>query len=1068
MLDAESNYPQLREPSVQPQVQKKVSAARSVIATRRMVTLEAPSKTVLDLLHENNAKRGSERAFQIGASRPLDQHEASVIADAIADAIADFVPTNELGMLNAVQIWSPGAKAIRFRIDFTDDLPDDATFQFTGTVSSADAQELTGRQIKYIWHSERFFWAPVTLGDAQTIVVTMPPGTDAAMRSSFTVTAVSHLVYSPVEPVVEEILKSAGACEFDVACYPAVQETTTAKSVAKMLFSDTLGSYLCTGTLLVDADPRTYVPYFYTANHCINTQTVASSLITYWQYQATSCGSSVLASYQTLSLGSFLYSTSSTFDSTLLVLNQDAPASAVFSGWNADLVTATNPSTTIGIHHPAGDLKKLSRANSTLGYASYNGVGSFISVAWLSGVTEGGSSGSGLFTQTGANGSFQLRGGLKGGSSSCLNPGGLDSYSRLDLVYPSIQAYINGAVTPLTTLATVESSSLAVAPGTPITLTARMIILSGYPYATGTLTFYDGANVIGSGTLQPESAAYPYTVVSTMTTSSLSIGAHSISVAYAGDANFGPTSSAATTIMVGATNLLANAGFESGTVSWTQSSGGGYPIITNEASSHAGNYDAWLGGYNSGSDALFQSVAIPANVQSAFVQFWYKISTSESSTGLAYDSLTVDLYSVATGLKLVTLATLTNLNTTTGWRQSALFDVSAFKGQAIKLQFTALMDSTLVTNFRIDDVSLSAFGATQVTPQPAISMVNPASGQVGNTVTITGSNFAVGATVTVGGTNAIVTGPITSTSLQIVIPSVSAGSQNIVVNVNGVISAPVVFSVSATPTAPGAPTIGTATPGNSQAIIAFTPPASDGGSPIIGYTSTCNPGALTGSGTASPLTVGSLSNGTTYTCAVQAINAVGPGTSSAIVGVTPSAAALPVLIGVVSRKTHGAAGTFDLSIDTSVAIITGLVTVDPRTIGNGHTVVFQYNIGVSSAGTLLVVDGASAMVGASAIASGNNVIVTIPSLPDNQRVTVILSGVTTVNGATTPPPISLGFLIGDVNNTRSVNASDISGVKVRSGQATTALNFKFDVNVSGAINASDISAAKARSGLSLS
>ena len=49
-----------------------------------------------------------------------------------------------------------------------------------------------------------------------------------------------------------------------------------------------------------------------------------------------------------------------------------------------------------------------------------------------------------------------------------------------------------------------------------------------------------------------------------------------------------------------------------------------------------------------------------------------------------------------------------------------------------------------------------------------------------------------------------------------------------------------------------------------------------------------------------------------------------------------------------------------------------------------------------------------------------------------------------------------------------VNSSDISGVKARSGQATTASNFKFDVNASGAINSSDISAVKARSGLTLS
>ena len=96
--------------------------------------------------------------------------------------------------------------------------------------------------------------------------------------------------------------------------------------------------------------------------------------------------------------------------------------------------------------------------------------------------------------------------------------------------------------------------------------------------------------------------------------------------------------------------------------------------------------------------------------------------------------------------------------------------------------------------------------------------------------------------------------------------------------------------------------------------------------------------------------------------------------------------------------------------------------------------------------------------------SGNDVLVTLTNVPDNQRVTVTLSG---VNGSINPPPAAIGFLVGDVNNTRSVNSSDISSVKARSGQATTALNFKFDVNATGAVNSSDISAVKARSGLTL-
>ena len=76
--------------------------------------------------------------------------------------------------------------------------------------------------------------------------------------------------------------------------------------------------------------------------------------------------------------------------------------------------------------------------------------------------------------------------------------------------------------------------------------------------------------------------------------------------------------------------------------------------------------------------------------------------------------------------------------------------------------------------------------------------------------------------------------------------------------------------ISATP-APGAPTIGTATAGPASATVRFTPPASNGGSTITGYsvtaTDTTTPadGGQTATGSASPITVGGLTNGDRYT-----------------------------------------------------------------------------------------------------------------------------------------------------------------------------------------------------------
>ena len=71
-------------------------------------------------------------------------------------------------------------------------------------------------------------------------------------------------------------------------------------------------------------------------------------------------------------------------------------------------------------------------------------------------------------------------------------------------------------------------------------------------------------------------------------------------------------------------------------------------------------------------------------------------------------------------------------------------------------------------------------------------------------------------------------------------------------------------------TRPAAPAIGTGTPGNTTASVAFTAPA-NGGSVITGYTATC--GAFSNSWATSPITVSGLTNGTTYNCSVTATNA---------------------------------------------------------------------------------------------------------------------------------------------------------------------------------------------------
>jgi uncharacterized protein (TIGR02145 family) len=130
---------------------------------------------------------------------------------------------------------------------------------------------------------------------------------------------------------------------------------------------------------------------------------------------------------------------------------------------------------------------------------------------------------------------------------------------------------------------------------------------------------------------------------------------------------------------------------------------------------------------------------------------------------------------------------------------------------------------------------------------------------------------------------------------------------------------------------PDAPIIGTVTGGNAQASVAFTAPASDGGSSITGYTATSSPGGFTGTGTVSPVTVTGLTNGTVYTFAVTATNANGTSpASSASISVTPSTVPGAPTIGTAIAGNTQATITFTAPASNGGSAITGYtVTSNP-------------------------------------------------------------------------------------------------------------------------------------------
>ena len=148
--------------------------------------------------------------------------------------------------------------------------------------------------------------------------------------------------------------------------------------------------------------------------------------------------------------------------------------------------------------------------------------------------------------------------------------------------------------------------------------------------------------------------------------------------------------------------LLLNRGFESGGVNWVATAG----VITNttQQTPRTGAWYAWLNGYGvSHTDTLYQQIAVPSTATTVTLSFWVKITTAETTTTTAFDTLRVQIRN-SSNTVLSTLATYSNLNKTTGYVQKT-FDLTAFKGQTIRIYFLGVEDSSLQTSFVIDDTS---------------------------------------------------------------------------------------------------------------------------------------------------------------------------------------------------------------------------------------------------------------------------------------------------------------------------------------------------------------------------
>jgi hypothetical protein len=168
----------------------------------------------------------------------------------------------------------------------------------------------------------------------------------------------------------------------------------------------------------------------------------------------------------------------------------------------------------------------------------------------------------------------------------------------------------------------------------------------------------------------------------------------------------------------------------------------------------------------------------------------------------------------------------------------------------------------------------------------------------------------------------------------------------------------------------------------------------------------------------------------------------------------------PMAQSAFSRKTHGAAGTFDIPLSLS-----GNVGIECRSGGaaNDYQMIINFAITVT-VGSASVTSGTGSV--SSFSVSGSQVIVNLTGITNVQRITVTLFN---VNDGTHMGnvPVSMGVLIGDVNGNAAVNATDVAQTKSQVGQAIGGSNFREDVNANGLINSVDVALVKSKSGTAL-
>jgi len=206
-------------------------------------------------------------------------------------------------------------------------------------------------------------------------------------------------------------------------------------------------------------------------------------------------------------------------------------------------------------------------------------------------------------------------------------------------------------------------------------------------------------------TLSPASGTAPSTLTASVSTTGLAAGTYNatITITATGATNSPLSVPVTLTVNAAGTELIVNGGFESGSTPWVLSGA----TVATDGNARTGTGYLKEGGANSVSHTAYQQIAIPTGTSPA-LNFYLNVTSAESTTTTQFDKLFVEVRNTS-GTLLSTLATFSNLNKVTPLNAYTLrgaYSLSSFAGQTVRIQFRTTTDSSLITTFRIDDVSV--------------------------------------------------------------------------------------------------------------------------------------------------------------------------------------------------------------------------------------------------------------------------------------------------------------------------------------------------------------------------